>query len=1173
MRHLGHLDACYFKGPDRAFAVVCDPAYFPGLWALLNSIYAYHGAQHAVFVFSRGLTREQKARLGHHPLVIRLREHDELPFRSPGTWETKQQVFASLMPEARCVYLLDADVVLTSRVDDVFALAEAGKIVASRDGTGVNFNQDYARYDPSLVGKRQAYVNSGNVCLDTRRHWTLAAMWAFAAPFGAYSPGGGAPLRLPGHGDQGALNAILGINGSMKEVHVLPEEEWCDNHCVSPLKIESAESSGRLKVRNEKTGSRQRLVHCSGPKWWTNEGRARLASFGDKLRCFEHFHALIPLEPPAGKRKPGKPPRILVGVCSCVGNEARRDACRATWMKNVPAGVKVVFFGGNGAPAEPDLWLLDSDDGASTQSAKVQAFFIKALAGEQFDYLMKCDDDTYVVLERLPGLVATNAADFIGDGTLAGDGRHAIGGAGYLISREALGFLAAAKIPKMRCEDAVFSWLARELGLRVGTDDRLRAGKNAWPNVVNDLVTAHGFSPEEMRLMHEHFAPGEGERWFKATHPQWEGLLCLRPGGDFLRHGANPEGTWRFADDGKTLRLLWHHWGEDILGQTGHGFANDALKLEAVQWPGRPSGPQVRKLILKNWLSPGDIITLTAAVRDLHQTHPEQFVTDIRTPCAALWENNPHITPLKGKDEGVETIQCEYPLINQSNSRPYHMIHGFRLFLQEKLGVPIEPHAFKGDIHLSAEEKGWMSQVEEIEGIGARFWIIVSGGKGDFTAKWWDPARAQQIVDHFQGRIRFVQCGEAGHHHPKLRNVVDFVGKTGLRQMIRLMYHADGVICPVTMFMHLAAAVETKPGRPKNRPCVVVAGGREPSHWEAYPHHQFLHTMGALSCCDHGGCWKSRVEPLGDGNEKDQSLCLMPVTLPSGRKLPRCLDMITAADVIRAVENYLRFDTFQPAPNKTSADQGRPAGQAPAIAPPVLNPIKEAITRMKEPVTRQEMEAAARALQSAKAAQALPLEQFDALHARFRAEDSNGTTWTVGVHSAKWHRLENGNWVPGDPPARFEMDASMLSSLRALAPQQSQPAPPAAPPVASGAKCAACGAALAAKDRFCPKCGSRVEEPKPPKCAACGELLRPGMAFCPNCGQRAGAPPPVAASPKPPPLIAAGPKQSNKTPPVKSAVEIALQKPPAPAPTHCAACGQPLKPGAKFCRGCGKKVA
>ena len=44
------------------------------------------------------------------------------------------------------------------------------------------------------------------------------------------------------------------------------------------------------------------------------------------------------------------------------------------------------------------------------------------------------------------------------------------------------------------------------------------------------------------------------------------------------------------------------------------------------------------------------------------------------------------------------------------------------------------------------------------------------------------------------------------------------------RQFARLMYHASGVVCPVTFAMHLAAAIQVKPGRPRNRACVVVAG-------------------------------------------------------------------------------------------------------------------------------------------------------------------------------------------------------------------------------------------------------------------------------------------------------------------------------------------------------------
>jgi ADP-heptose:LPS heptosyltransferase len=317
-----------------------------------------------------------------------------------------------------------------------------------------------------------------------------------------------------------------------------------------------------------------------------------------------------------------------------------------------------------------------------------------------------------------------------------------------------------------------------------------------------------------------------------------------------------------------------------------------------------------KKIILKTFLSPGDIVMLTAVVRDLHKSHPGKYLTDIRTSAYHLWENNTYITPLKEDDKDVELIECEYPLIHQSNEGQYHFIHGYRKFLEQKLNIAIKSTEFKGDIHISTVEKSWYSQVRDMTGEDTRFWLVVSGGKLDYTCKWSDPNRLQQVVNHFKGKIQFVQIGDKNHHHPRLNNVIDLVGKTDIRQLVRLVYHADGVVCPVTFLMHLAAAVETKPGRPINRPCVVIAGGREPPQWEAYPHHQYLHTNGCLPCCDNGGCWKSRVIPIGDGDEKDhpEHLCIKPVRLESNLTIPKCIDMITAADIIRAVEKYLEWN-------------------------------------------------------------------------------------------------------------------------------------------------------------------------------------------------------------------------------------------------------------------------
>ena len=349
-----------------------------------------------------------------------------------------------------------------------------------------------------------------------------------------------------------------------------------------------------------------------------------------------------------------------------------------------------------------------------------------------------------------------------------------------------------------------------------------------------------------------------------------------------------------------------------------------------------------RKLILSSRQSPGDIVMFTAAVRDVHRSHPGKFATDVRTSCPALWENNPHLTLLRDDDPEAERIECHYPFIHRSNSGPWHFIHGYLQFLAEKLGVEIRPTDFRGDIHLAKNEMAWMSQVQEITREAVPFWIVGAGGKFDFTAKWWEHARWQAVVDHFRGRVLFVQVGEKGHHHPALRGVLDLRGRTSLRQLVRLVHHAQGVLCPVTLLMHLAAAVPvpSRGGMPKNRPCVVTAGGREPAQWEAYPHHQYLHTNGALRCCDHGGCWKSRTVPLGDGDKKDQpaSLCVNVVHLRDpalgylrgakepvpahaaadapGRRaedfLPRCLDLISAEDVIHRISLYFDGGAVRP---------------------------------------------------------------------------------------------------------------------------------------------------------------------------------------------------------------------------------------------------------------------
>ena len=119
---------------------------------------------------------------------------------------------------------------------------------------------------------------------------------------------------------------------------------------------------------------------------------------------------------------------------------------------------------------------------------------------------------------------------------------------------------------------------------------------------------------------------------------------------------------------------------------------------------------------------------LTAAVRDLHQSYPNEFLTDIRTSCMELWENNPYLTPLDERDPEVRVLECHYPLIERSNLVPYHCLHGFVEYLNDSLGLQIRVTEFKGDIHLSNSEKSAASQIQELVGKEIPFWIVVAGG-------------------------------------------------------------------------------------------------------------------------------------------------------------------------------------------------------------------------------------------------------------------------------------------------------------------------------------------------------------------------------------------------------------------------------------------------------------
>lgn len=309
-----------------------------------------------------------------------------------------------------------------------------------------------------------------------------------------------------------------------------------------------------------------------------------------------------------------------------------------------------------------------------------------------------------------------------------------------------------------------------------------------------------------------------------------------------------------------------------------------------------------QKLILENPLCPGDVLVSTCAVRDLHKAYPGEYLTDIRCPsgCEHIFFNSPYITKIEDSDKEARRIRLSYEGIHKSgrSGKPFVSAHTEDLAIA--IGKPIEPTSLVPDIFLTQDEILWPSPLLKEHGFTSQYWLINAGIKSDYTLKWYH--RYQEVVDLLKDKITFVQVGQLEHNHPPLKDVLDMRGKTDLRALFRLSYHAEGAICPVSLQMVVMAAFE--------KPCVVISGGREPVRWQIAPNHRFLAVNGSIECARYDGCWKSKKSEcvnLVHKFEHGPALNGVPEANAQWGKtedVPLCMEMIRPEDIARAVELY-----------------------------------------------------------------------------------------------------------------------------------------------------------------------------------------------------------------------------------------------------------------------------
>ena len=273
---------------------------------------------------------------------------------------------------------------------------------------------------------------------------------------------------------------------------------------------------------------------------------------------------------------------------------------------------------------------------------------------------------------------------------------------------------------------------------------------------------------------------------------------------------------------------------------------------------------------------------LSVALRDLHKSYPTLMRTGVFSCYPEVFFNNPNITYFS-KNKGVPIINLEYNKVRDKLAPlGFHFSDAFIYLLNQMYGLNIQKTSMCPDIHLTEDEMS--ENILDRLRVKKPYWIINSGVKIDIPIKGYPPDLWQKVImDLKKAGINLVQAGNQNDIHPIHHDVQSIIGQTNLRDFFSMVFHSEGTIGHVSMHMHVAAAF--------NKPCVVIAGGREDCRWESYPGHRYLDTIGLLDCCQQRGCWISYAEDCKNRWH--------------GKPYGRCIAMIKPERIVNEVLSYI----------------------------------------------------------------------------------------------------------------------------------------------------------------------------------------------------------------------------------------------------------------------------
>ncbi len=225
--------------------------------------------------------------------------------------------------------------------------------------------------------------------------------------------------------------------------------------------------------------------------------------------------------------------------------EARRQACRDTWLKNCPADYRF-FFGSGTRGTAPDEVILPCGDDYNSLSHKMRAICKWAIA-QGYTRILRVDTDAYVYVDRfLKANIEHDYAGYTIDYPKHLEHARYASGAGFVLSRKAMD-IVAANTPDDPADDL---WTGRVLfqnGVKCSRETRFLCGQQ--PHYVDlkslgkfhPYVVLHALSPDGLHELHSrgdagyHFDPPakplnepDFDFSYGRTHPECDCKHCKR---------------------------------------------------------------------------------------------------------------------------------------------------------------------------------------------------------------------------------------------------------------------------------------------------------------------------------------------------------------------------------------------------------------------------------------------------------------------------------------------------------------------------------------------------------------------------------------------------------------------------------------------------------------------